>query len=273
MSPPQWGGLVVKVPPLGDSAIQSDGVVISPPAKGRTALRTIVYVDGFNFYYGCLKRPDQRHLRWLDLESLCSFICRENNPKSEIVSVKFFTAPITSKLSARGEASHNDQQNYWRALEGHCPHLEIIEGSFYLAQGELHERIDGRSDIDFNKAKIKVWRPEEKQTDVNIALHMMTDAFDRKCNQQVLVSNDSDCTPVLQTIGTRFENIRLGVIAPILEGSQKRRPSSSLSDAAHWSRRVIRQDELEAHQLPDNVTVVKKKTRIRKRPSYWSRTD
>lgn len=30
-------------------------------------LRTRVYVDGYNFYYGCLKRTN---FKWLDLKSL-----------------------------------------------------------------------------------------------------------------------------------------------------------------------------------------------------------
>ena len=138
-----------------------------------------------------------------------------------------------------------------------------------MAPGELHERVEGQTNIDFSKEKVKVWRPEEKQTDVNIAIHMTTDAFDDKCEQQVLVSNDSDCAPILETIKHRFPTKRIGVIAPILEHSRKRKPSADLTGLADWSRRVIHQRELAAHQLPDKVKVIKRRTRIRKRPSYW----
>lgn len=40
--------------------------------------------------------------------------------------------------------------------------------------------------------RVNVWKFEEKQTDVNIALHMYRDAIKQHYTQQVLVSNDSD---------------------------------------------------------------------------------
>jgi len=154
-------------------------------------LRTIAYIDGFNLYFGCLTRA--RHCKWLDLQKLALRLIKEHDPNSNIVRVKYFTAPIKAGLSPHGEASCIAQQDYLLALKSHCKLLEIIEGEFYIVPGKYHTN---QKPVNFNE-RVDVLRPEEKQTDVNIALHMLCDATDGLCDQQVLFSNDSDCAPVL----------------------------------------------------------------------------
>lgn len=51
--------------------------------------RAIVYVDGFNLFYGSLKGTPYR---WLDLWRLAEIML----PKQEIVAVKYFTAIVDS---------------------------------------------------------------------------------------------------------------------------------------------------------------------------------
>ena len=51
-------------------------------------MRTIVYVDGSNRYYGCLKRTPYR---WLDLSALCGRLLPDD---SEVVVIKYFTAKV-----------------------------------------------------------------------------------------------------------------------------------------------------------------------------------
>ena len=45
---------------------------------------------------------------------------------------------------------------------------------------------------------------EEKQTDVNIALHLYRDVSQNKCEQVILVSSDSDLEPALRFIKQDF---------------------------------------------------------------------
>ncbi|MEL7544640.1 MAG: hypothetical protein AAGJ70_12790 [Pseudomonadota bacterium] len=57
---------------------------------GLGVLRTIVYADGFNLYYRCLKRrPD---LRWLDLRSMASRVLQ---PRNRIVRVDYYTSRVS----------------------------------------------------------------------------------------------------------------------------------------------------------------------------------
>ncbi len=51
-------------------------------------VRTIVYVDGFNLYYGAVKETPHK---WLDILKLCQLLL----PKKQIVKIKYFTALVT----------------------------------------------------------------------------------------------------------------------------------------------------------------------------------
>lgn len=199
------------------------------------------------------------------MEALSHRLCKENEPQAVVLKVKLFTASISAKLSPRGQASLNDQTTYLRALEEHCSLLEIIKGKFFPVPGSYY---GNTKPIDFSK-KYKVIRPEEKCTDVNIALHMLADATDGIYDQQVLFTNDSDCAPILEMIKQRHPNIRLGVIPPIMHsGSEgkERYASSEIRQATDWCRKPLRESLLLECQLPEKVSTRKKTFR---KPDYW----
>ena len=51
--------------------------------------RVIVYVDGFNFYYGLKKDARWKKYYWLDIVRLFEMFMR---PNQELVAVKYFSA-------------------------------------------------------------------------------------------------------------------------------------------------------------------------------------
>ena len=56
-------------------------------------ISSIVYVDGFNLYYGAVKGTPYK---WLDISKLCHFLL----PKNQVLKIKYFTAlvnPCASK--------------------------------------------------------------------------------------------------------------------------------------------------------------------------------
>ncbi len=139
-------------------------------------LRTIAYIDGFNLYFGSLKNTPYK---WLDPYLLASRLCKEQNPESEILSVKYFTSDIQAKLSRKGQVSCKTQQEYLHALQAYSPDVKIIKGKYFIGRSSFH--LYGEP-VDFDK-KYAVWRAEEKQTDTNIVLNMVYDAMDRECEQ------------------------------------------------------------------------------------------
>ena len=232
-------------------------------------LETIVYIDGYNLYYGSLKKNGGVDYKWLDIYKLFSKILNEQDPNSEIVKVKYFTAPALGKFARHGNKSAEAQQTYHRALKHLYPDLiEIINGSQTCVPKPLPEYNDN---IPFDKNKRQwVWVLEEKMTDVEIALAMYRDALQENCKQIVLCSNDSDMKPALQAIKSDIPTVIIGIVMPIIpklkNKKNARRISGSLDELSHWTRDHILLDELEKSQLPNKIPTNKKPVI---RPDHW----
>jgi hypothetical protein len=79
-----------------------------------------VYIDGFNLYYGCLRRTPYK---WLDLGKLCETLLTDN----EIHRIRYFTARIEARPD--DPDAPNRQDAYLRALRS-VPNLTIHYGHF-----------------------------------------------------------------------------------------------------------------------------------------------
>lgn len=227
-------------------------------------MKTICYVDGYNLYYGCLRNTAYK---WLDIHKLLASILHQQNPDAELIAIKFFTAPVITRFASNGSLAQQSQQNYHRALETVYPNsINIINGYYsdeksyamlYLSPPDKQQRA-------------YVWKLEEKQTDVNLALSAYRDAVQSRAEQFVFVTNDTDQEPTLKAIREDFsDSIRIGVILPIKENNNatKARPGNMrLSTYADWTRKNIKDYELAAAQLPHLVPTSKKAIR---KPEYW----
>ena len=225
-------------------------------------MKTTLYIDGFNLYYGSLRGTAYK---WLDIVKLFSLLANEQNHTTQIVKVKFFTAPIKAKIATKGQLAFKSQNDYHRALTVLYPQLiEIIEGYFSLEKGLLPAY---ENPIDKSN-KVSVWKLEEKQTDVNIALHLYDDVIHKKCEQVILVSNDSDLLPALQFSRKVSPEIIIGTIIPriLIEHGNKRPGNSKLSAFSDWTRGHINESEFKSSQLPN---VVQTKRRAIFKPKYW----
>lgn len=225
-------------------------------------MRTICYVDGYNLYYSCLKHTPHK---WLDLDALLQNLLHEQNPKSELILVKYFTADIITRLSRHGEAAQHAQQSYLRALQLRMgERLEIIKGFHSLSKGSML-----RYEMPASKAnRVDVWRLDEKETDVNIAIHAYRDAIREQADQLVFVSNDTDLAPVLGAIRAESPGLQIGVIFPILRKTDEdaRPGNAKLSAYADWTRRYIRSEELSRAHLPAIIATQRKPIR---KPLHW----
>ncbi|HEX5342696.1 MAG TPA: hypothetical protein VFX55_09395 [Duganella sp.] len=56
-------------------------------------MKTIVYVDGFNLYYGLLRKSPYK---WLDLFSL--FQNQLLDAEATVIDVRYYTAPLLARL-------------------------------------------------------------------------------------------------------------------------------------------------------------------------------
>ena len=161
--------------------------------------QTIVYIDGFNFYYGAVKGTPHK---WLDFEALCQQLL----PQDNIVKIRYFTARVSARPDDPQQADRQDA--YLRALAT-LPLLEIHYGYFktrpvrlLLAQPEPT-----------GPRTVEVLRTEEKGSDVNLATYLLLDAFKNACDTAVVISNDSDLSQAIRVAQSELD-VRVGIINP-----------------------------------------------------------
>lgn len=227
-------------------------------------MKTTVYIDGYNLFYGCLKHSQDK---WLDLYSLFAGVLRTQNPASELVDIKFFTADIKAKVASHGDDAMIAQQTYHRALVALYPDkINIFKGFYTLEKARLlaYQQPPNKSQ------RVDVWKLEEKQTDVNIALAAYRDAARGDVEQLVFVSNDTDLEPALAAIREDFgQQHTIGLVLPMRKtsrGIHHRAGNQRLSVLANWTRRYLTDEELVAAQMP--VIIPTRKKPIHK-PIYW----
>lgn len=220
-------------------------------------LRTRVYIDGYNFYYGCLKNTPYK---WLDplllfqnhiLPSALIEDGLEQNSQSTLLEspgIKFFTAKIVERV-AKSTDSVSSQAKYHTALRKlHNGRIELVEG--YYAINKMKVKIVDAENPDLPPrqcAEIQAWKVEEKQSDVNLALQAYHDAITKEIDHAVIVTNDTDIAPALEMIRAHT-NVFIGLVVPTLDN--ERIPNTDLEKLSHWTRKHITEAELSACQLP-----------------------
>lgn len=201
-------------------------------------LRTIVYVDGYNLYYGELRGTPWK---WLDMEGLFSQVL---GPQNDLVGVRYFTARV--QPTAADPNVHVRQDAYFRALEAHCKRTVVTFGHF-LRHNKAMENACPPPRF------AQVWHTEEKGSDVNLAVHVLNDAWRNDYDCAVVVSNDSDLAEALRLVKSQHKKV-IGLITPGARKpkAKRRMTSRQLSQHADFIRE-IRSSALEKNQLPEQI--------------------
>lgn len=202
---------------------------------------TNVYIDGFNLYTG-LSRT-RLIVGWIWLRSASML------PNDQIQSIKYFTAIVSARPHDPQQPMR--QQIYLRALRT-LPNVSIIFGHFLTHSYPIV--LTGSSP----PQKVWVDKTEEKGSDVNLATHLLRDAFQRKFDVAVLITNDSD---LLEPV--RIVRQELGFPVGILNPHQHH--SSALKPQATFMKR-IRQSDVAANQFAP--TLVDKHGHFHKPPTW-----
>jgi len=189
--------------------------------------RVIAYVDGFNLYFG-LKSKGWRRYYWLDVRKLATNLLVNDQ---ELTDTKYFTARVSATPGDPAKA--NRQNAYLEALKAHTS-VQIIYGH-YLA----------KTTRCFNRSA--TWEThEEKMTDVNIAVELLTDAFDERFDTALIISGDSDLSRAVEVLRNRFPRKRVCIAFP------PNRTSQRLKSIAN-SYFVIGRRKFSQSQLPSKV--------------------
>ncbi len=209
--------------------------------------RTYVYIDGFNLYYRCLKNTPNK---WLDVEGFCKSLLSTGTP---LLSIKYFTANIKAKTNSFNAADR--QGIYLKAIAHHCSTVEIIRGEYQVTikKRKLAKKLPCQQETPCHESElIQVHLPEEKQTDVNIASHMINDAWLDKYDQALLISSDTDLTTALEIVHTDYQGKpkkRIGLAGC----NPKTKAPGSLIKHSDWYK-TITPELLNSNQMPDSIS-------------------
>lgn len=184
------------------------------------------YIDGFNLYHAIEKIGDPA-LKWLNLKLVIENALR---PGEELDEVHFFTAvwPYEAKKQKRHE-------NFIAAQEAYG--VRVHRGKFTKPRRwcERHER-----NCPFR---------EEKQTDVGIAVQMLTDALAKRADRMILVTADSDQIPTAKAL-IATEGVALTLAFPPGRSKEARELGELIPD-----RFELKRERLKECLLPRSVTL------------------
>ncbi len=239
-----------------------------------------VYVDAFNVYFGgrYLCGRGSPGWRWLDIRSLATDLVgrRHNWAEAAVTRVVYCTALIDGAESPGGRRR---QDSYIRALQevGSVDHVELghyvsrvkrsplatpgAHGKPILTKADWPVMVKDAAGRDSPGATFMVsyaYR-EEKGSDVNLASHLLVDAYQQTVEAALVISNDSDLRYPAQEVRNL---IPVGTINPTpsqLAGDLRGTPNDGVG--RHWWYQLTCAD-LQNHQLPDPAGTVP-------RPAGW----
>ena len=207
-------------------------------------MRTYVYVDAFNLYYGALKRTPYRRL---NIQKLCELLM----PKNDIQAVKYFTALVSARPNDPGQPVR--QQTYLRALRT-LPTTEIILGHYLTHNVWMPKVVSPGHPQEY----VEVIKTEEKGSDVNLATHLLNDAHLNRFDIAVVISNDSDLLAPIKIVRGEMGK-KVGVLNP------QKNPSRAILPHTDFFKQ-IRTGVLAAAQFSNQLT---DEHGIFTKPSAW----
>lgn len=198
--------------------------------------RVSFFIDGFNVYHSLknppfppnkpfLKNRYQKYL-WLDFYTLAERFTRKGDA---IADVFYFSAFAT-----------------WRpnAMKRHKQFIDALENKgVRIIMGEFKEK-----DRFCTNCRAYSKGHEEKQTDVNIGIYLLNEAYKDSYDTAVILTNDTDLIPAIRMVKDIFSDKKIGVLFPIDRWSSELAPGCTF-----W--RKIRKKDLSKSQLPENVTL------------------
>lgn len=207
-------------------------------------IRVECFVDGFNLYHA-VENLGLPHLKWFDLRGLIEAFT--DPVKHEIASVYYFSAYATWLPTA-----YERHRQYVAAIQarGVTPIL-----------GRFKEK-----DARCRSCRASYKTHEEKETDVNIALWLLNQAYKDTFDEAFIVSRDSDLTPAIKMVKEQFPSKSIKVISPPNAGHSK----EIAGIVGRKKLASIKQIHLERSLLPQVVSDPKTGLVVARRPSAYT---
>lgn len=194
--------------------------------------RVNFYIDGFNIYHA-IDRLNNNKLKWINYYDLCKSLLKNNE---SINKVYYFSAYAFWK-----PYSQNKHYILVQALK-HFD-VEVVLGNFKKKTQSLNI-----PDNNGNIIKYNYEYHEEKESDVNIAIHLVRDACNKSCDKAILLSGDSDLVPAIRMAKQENQNLKIGIVVPAYV------QASSLKDASDFSVKLSKIN-ISSMLLPQSIVL------------------
>lgn len=192
-------------------------------------MRVCAYIDGFNAYHA-IQRLGDPALKWLDYHSLIASML---GPEDTLERVVFYTA-----LTPWAHDKRKRHENYIAALK--ATGVEVVESVFTRPRK-------------FCKPQNRHCKNyEEKQTDVAIAVDVLSDCFMGRVERVILVTADSDQIPMVKRVRSTFPNNIVLLVAPPARLDQARELGSHCSGVTELKEKTLRKFLLPPELLKPN---------------------
>ena len=188
-------------------------------------IRVNVYIDGFNLYHSTLQHahPDYRWLNLLELSK------RLINPKTEEVQTVYYFSALAAWIPERAKK-----------------HILYIQALRTMGVKDIL----GKFTIRERKCPLctKCFQShEEKKTDINIAVTLLTDGMADKFDTALILSGDSDLAPVITKLKALCPNKKVGIIVPQNQSAMNLKKHSDFF-------KKIQDRDLKKSLLPEQIT-------------------
>lgn len=153
--------------------------------------RVIVYIDGFNLYHA-IKDLNRPHLKWVCVRAVAESLLRQGEA---LKAVKYFSAYATWMPDR-----YQRHRDYTDAL---------LARGVILHMGQFKEK--PRRCLSCGARWIG---HEEKETDVQIAVHMVADAMKGDVDRIIVITADTDLGPAIKMIAANAPQCEVFVATP-----------------------------------------------------------
>ncbi|MFH1238124.1 MAG: NYN domain-containing protein [archaeon] len=136
--------------------------------------KSIVYIDGSNFYFSIKKRFNCK----IDMGEFCKKLTNKN----DLVKINYYIAPVDQTQNSKMYAKQQSFFDKFREIKN----LKIIFGRLEKRKKDGEEYF------------------VEKATDVNLALDLVLDAQANEFDEAFLISNDGDFSGAVKAAQERF---------------------------------------------------------------------
>lgn len=204
--------------------------------------KTIVLIDGFNLYHS-LKEWHPRHHRWIHFGRLADELLGKNFIVEKII---YFTAFSVNEVKKSRhqlliQANRTDER------------FSYIKGKFKKSTTRCRAKC---------KELFEVYN--EKETDVNIAIHLIETAYEKKYSKCLVISGDTDYIPAIKLAQKINPSLDIGVGFPL------KRENKELKDMAKFTRHI--NENLVKHCLLEETLTLKSGNTISCPPEWLNKT-